>query len=78
MRRELAACLAWKQVTLGFSRLVSRLAEARRRVVHVAPSRRLHEDQVEDRRVDVMGYVRPYYTCFVVFYILGSRGIVIF
>jgi hypothetical protein len=53
-RRDLAACLAWKQVTLGFSSLASRLAEARRRVVHVAPSQRLLRDQVEDGRVDAM------------------------
>jgi hypothetical protein len=40
-RRDLAACLAWKQVWLEFPSLARRLAEARRRVVHVAPSRRL-------------------------------------
>jgi hypothetical protein len=36
--RDLAACLTWKQVWLGFPSLVSRLVEARRRVVHVASS----------------------------------------
>jgi hypothetical protein len=40
-RRDLVACLAWKQVWLGFPSLACRLAEARRRVVHVAPSQRL-------------------------------------
>jgi hypothetical protein len=38
MRRDLAACFVWKQVALGFPSLASRLAEARRWVVHVAPS----------------------------------------
>jgi hypothetical protein len=37
-RRDLASCFAWKQVSLGFSSLASILAEARRRVVHMAPS----------------------------------------
>jgi hypothetical protein len=50
-RRDLVACFTWKQVRLEFSSLTSRLVEARRRVVHVAPSRRLRRDQVEDRRV---------------------------
>jgi hypothetical protein len=36
--RDLVACFAWKQVALGFSSLATRPAEARRRVVHVAPS----------------------------------------
>jgi hypothetical protein len=39
--RDLAACFMWKQVWLGFPSLASRLAEARWRVVHVAPSCRL-------------------------------------
>jgi hypothetical protein len=38
-----------------------KLAEARRRVVYVAPSWRLHQDQVEDGRVDAMGCVEPFY-----------------
>jgi hypothetical protein len=41
MRRDLAACFTYKQVGLGFFSLTSRLTEARRRVVHVAPSWRL-------------------------------------
>jgi hypothetical protein len=36
--RDLAACFTWKQVWLGFSNLATRLAEARRQMVHVAPS----------------------------------------
>jgi hypothetical protein len=47
-RRDLVACFAWKQVRLGFPSLASRLMEARRRVVHMAPSCRLRRDQVED------------------------------
>jgi hypothetical protein len=59
--RDLAACFAWKEVTLGFPSLASRLAKVRRRVVHVEPSRRLRWDQVEDGRVDAMCCVRPWY-----------------
>jgi hypothetical protein len=40
----------------------------------VAPSQRLRQDQVEDRRVDVMGCVRPCYPYFAIFYVLGSRA----
>jgi hypothetical protein len=43
-RRDLIACFAWKQVTLRFPSPASRQAEARRRVVHVATSRRSRED----------------------------------
>jgi hypothetical protein len=48
MHQDLAACFTWKQVTLGFPSLASRQAEARRWVMHMAPSRRLRWDQVED------------------------------
>jgi hypothetical protein len=44
----------------------------------VAPSWRLHRDQVEDGQVDAMGCVRPCYSYFAVFYVLGLRGIVVF
>jgi hypothetical protein len=77
-RRDLVACFAWKQVVLGFLSLASRLVEVRRRVVHVAPSWRLRQDQVEDEWVDVMGYVGPCYPYFIVFYVLGPSGIVVF
>jgi hypothetical protein len=76
--RDLAACFAWKQVTLGFPSLALRLVETRQRVVHVAPSRRLHRDQVKDGWVDVMGCVGPCYPYFVIFYVLGPRGVVVF
>jgi hypothetical protein len=44
-------------------------------VVHVAPSWRSREDQVEDGRVDALGYVRPCYPYFVVFIVLGHMDI---
>jgi hypothetical protein len=47
-------------------------------MVHVASSWRLHRGQVEDGWVDVTGYFRPCYPCFVVFLVLGTRGIVVF
>jgi hypothetical protein len=76
--RDPAACFAWKQVALGFLSLTSRLTKMRRRVVHVAPSRRLHWDQVEDGRVDAMDCVRSGYPYFAVFYILDPRDILVF
>jgi hypothetical protein len=66
------------QVALGSPSLALRLTEVRRRVVHVASSRRLRRDQVEDGRVDAMGYVRPCYPYFIVFYVLDPSGIVVF
>jgi hypothetical protein len=66
-RRDLAACFSWKQVGLGFSSLESRLVEVRRRVVHVTPSLRLRQTQVDDGRIDAMGCVGPCYLCFAVF-----------
>jgi hypothetical protein len=78
MRHDLAACFVWKQVGLGFSSLASRLAETRRRVVHVAPSWRSREDQVEDGWVDATGCVGHCYPSFAIFYILGPRGILVF
>jgi hypothetical protein len=44
-------------------------------MVHVASSRRLHQDQVEDGRVDVMDCIRHFYPNFVIFYVLGPRDI---
>jgi hypothetical protein len=76
-RQDLAACFAWKQVGLGFPSLASRLAEARLRVVHVAWSRRLRQDEAEDGRVDATGCVGPFYPKIIIFYVLGPRGIVV-
>jgi hypothetical protein len=47
-------------------------------VLHVAPSWRSCEDQVEDRWVDAMDYVGPCYPYFAVFIVLGHRGILVF
>jgi hypothetical protein len=44
----------------------------------VAPSQRLREDQVEDERVNAMGCVGPFYPNFVVFFVLGPRGVLVF
>jgi hypothetical protein len=44
----------------------------------VAPSQRSCEDQVEDRRVDVMDYVGPCHTYFVIFYVLDTMDIIVF
>jgi hypothetical protein len=62
---------------LGFFSLLSRLAEAQRRVVHVAPSRRLRQSQVEDGRVDVTDCVGPCYPCFAVFIVLCPTDILV-
>jgi hypothetical protein len=47
-------------------------------MVHVTSSRRLCRDQVEDGRVDAMGYVGPCYPYFTVFIVLGPSGILVF
>jgi hypothetical protein len=52
-------------------------AEARRRVVHVTPSQRLRQRQVEDECVNVTGCVGSCYPIFAVFNVLGRRGIVV-
>jgi hypothetical protein len=77
-RRDIAACFTWKQVGLGFSSLASRLAEARRWMVHMAPSQRLRRVQVENGRVEATGYVGPRYTYFAVFLVLCHKSIVVF
>jgi hypothetical protein len=75
--RDLAACFTWKKVVLGFPNLASRLAEARRRLVHVTSSRRSHGVQVENGRVDAIGCVGLCYSYINVFHVLGLRGIVV-
>jgi hypothetical protein len=65
-RRDLAACFMWKHVWLGFSSLASRLAEARWRVVHVAPLQRLRQSQVKYGWVNATGCVGSCYPYFVV------------
>jgi hypothetical protein len=46
--------------------------------VHVTSLWRLRQDQVEDGRVDVNGYVRLWYPYFIIFYVLDHRSILIF
>jgi hypothetical protein len=43
----------------------------------LAPSRRLRRRQVKDGQVDAIGCVRPCYTTFDVFNVLGHIGIVV-
>jgi hypothetical protein len=56
------------------SRFASKLTEARRRVVHVAPSRRLCRVQAKDGQI---GLHRTLLPTFAVFIILGPRGILV-
>jgi hypothetical protein len=77
-RRDLTACFTMKYVALWFPSLALKLVETRRRVVLVAPSQMLRQDQVEDGRVDIIGCVGPCYPYFTIFYILCTRGIVVF
>jgi hypothetical protein len=67
-----------EEVGLTFPCLASRLAEAQRRVVHVAPSQRLRRVQAKNGWVDVTGCVGPFYPRIMIFYVLGPRGIVVF
>jgi hypothetical protein len=75
--QDLTACFTWKQVGIGFPSLALILTEVQRHVVHVVPSQRLRRSQVEDGRIDVTGYVGSCYHWFVVFILLGHRGIVV-
>jgi hypothetical protein len=61
-----------------FFQFASKLAEARRRVVHVASLWRLRRSQVEDGRVDMMGYIGPFYPTFVIFIVLGPKDSFVF
>jgi hypothetical protein len=47
-------------------------------LVHVASSWRLCRVEAEDGRVDAMDCIEPCYPYFVVFIVLGSRGILFF
>jgi hypothetical protein len=48
------------------------------RMVQMASSQRLHRVEAEDGRADATGCVKLFYPNFVIFYILGSRGILVF
>jgi hypothetical protein len=56
----------------------SKLVDARWGVVHVISSRRSREDEVKDSPVDAMSYIGLFYPNFVIFVLLGSRGILVF
>jgi hypothetical protein len=47
-------------------------------MVHVASSRISRGDQVEDRRVNAMSYVKPCYSYFVIFIVLDHKNILVF
>jgi hypothetical protein len=46
-------------------------------VVHVAPSRRMHQRKVKDGRVDMMDCVGRCYPTFIIFSVLDSMVIVL-
>jgi hypothetical protein len=47
-------------------------------MVHVASSRRSRENEAKDRRVDATGCIKLFYPYFVIFAVLGPRGISVF
>jgi hypothetical protein len=47
-------------------------------VVYVASSQRSHKNEVEDGRVGATGYIELFYPYFIVFVVLGLRGILAF
>jgi hypothetical protein len=55
-----------------------KLVETQRRVVHVAPTRRSREEQVEDGQVDTTDFIRPFYLKIDVFFILGHMTVLVF
>jgi hypothetical protein len=78
----MAACFIVKQVGLGFPSIASKLAKERRRVVHVASSRRSCGSEAKDGRFDGVGCVavevRPNYPSLYVIFLLVHRGILLF
>jgi hypothetical protein len=44
----------------------------------MTPSQRLRRDQVEDEQIDAMGCIGPCYAYFIIFVLLGPRGIIVF
>jgi hypothetical protein len=77
-RQDLAVCFPWKQITLRFPSLASRLVDAQRRMVHVASSLRLRREEAEDGRVDATGCVRPLYLKIFIIYVLCPRSSLVF
>jgi hypothetical protein len=60
------------------SQFASKLAEERQRVVHVASLWRSCEDEVKDGRVDATGCIGLFYPNFIIFVVLGPKGILVF
>jgi hypothetical protein len=77
-RRDLAICFTWKQVGLEFPSLASRLVEARLQVVNVASSRRSSGVKAEDGWVDATGYIGPFYSKIIIFYVLDLINNLVF
>jgi hypothetical protein len=75
--RDLAACFTVNLSQTRVSQFASKLVEERRRVVHVASSRRSCEDEVEDGLGDAMACIRLFYPNLTVFVVLGYRGILV-
>jgi hypothetical protein len=73
-RQDLVAYFSWKQVTLEFFSLTSRLTEKWWRVVHMASSQRLCRVEVEDGWVDATVCVGPFYPKIIIFSVLDPRG----
>jgi hypothetical protein len=77
--RRPTTCFITKQVGLRFPSFDSKLADERRRVVHVASSWRSRESEAKDGRFDGVGCgavkVRPNYPSLVVIFLLAHRGI---
>jgi hypothetical protein len=47
-------------------------------MVHVASSWRSRADEAENGRVDVTGCIGPFYPNFVIYVVLGPRGVLVF
>jgi hypothetical protein len=78
MRRDLLGCFAWKQIVLGFPSLASRLVKARRRVVHVTSSLRLHREEAKDGRVDATDCIGSFYPKIFIIYVLDPMNNLVF
>jgi hypothetical protein len=46
-------------------------------MVQLTTSWRLHQVEAEDGRVDAMDCVRPFYHNFIIFFVLGTRSILV-
>jgi hypothetical protein len=60
------------------SQFISKLADARRMVVHVASSQRSRRDKAEDEQVDAMNCIKPFYSKIIILIVLGPIGNLVF